>query len=145
MEVQFIRSEQTRPLRHLVLWPHISEEKNCIIDIDDREDAFHLGTFEQGQIISVGSFFQMTSGKLDFKKQYRLRAMATSPDFRGMNAGKELIQFAITELKERGIEVLWCDARINATGFYSNLEFSMLDEVYDVPLIGPHKFMWIEL
>ncbi len=145
MEVQFIRSEQTKPLRHLVLWPHISDVEKCIIDIDDREDAFHVGTFEQGQIISVGSFFQMNSSKLEFNHQYRLRAMATSPDFQGMNAGKELISFAVNELKRRDIEVLWCDARIKAKGFYANLGFTSLDEVYDVPLIGPHKFMWMKL
>jgi predicted GNAT family N-acyltransferase len=140
-----IDAAQTKPLRHLVLWPHIAKEEDCIIDIDQRADAIHLGTWANGRLVSIGSLFEMKSPKLQFEKQYRLRAMATHPDFMGKNAGRILINKACEILKEKGIEVLWCDAREAAIGFYSALGFQLLDETYEVPCIGPHKFMWIEL
>jgi len=41
--------------------------------------------------------------------------------------------------------VLWCDARLKAVPFYASLGFQSLPEVYDVPNIGPHQFMWIHI
>lgn len=145
MEVKRITPEQTRPLRHLVLWSHIEKEDDCVIDIDHRDDAFHLGVFVDGELRCIGSFFAMFSPKISFEKQYRLRAMATHPEFHGKGLARELILHALEILKEKEQDVLWCDARINAVGFYERLGFSQLDEVYDVPKIGPHKFMWKEI
>ena len=145
MYTQLITPEQTRPLRHLVLWPHIEKEEDCVIDIDHRDDAFHLGVFVDGELRCIGSFFAMFSPKISFKKQYRLRAMATHPEFHGKGLARELILHALEILKEKEKDVLWCDARINAVGFYERLGFSQIDEVYDVTKIGPHKFMWKEI
>lgn len=145
MEVKFITPEETRALRHLVLWPHLDSIEKCTIDLDHRSDAFHLGCYEGSALVSIGSFFKMDSPKLAVSNTYRLRAMATSPAFRGKHGGQSLLLFAFAELKRRNIPALWCDARINAVGFYESLGFLKLPEVYEVPLIGPHQFMWIEL
>jgi GNAT superfamily N-acetyltransferase len=143
--VKVIPASSTYPLRHRVLWPHIEKESDCVIDIDDHPKGFHLGVFEENSLISIGSFFPAVSPKIESRNAYRLRAMATHPDFRGRDAGKALIQFGITLLKERKAEVLWCDARLNAVPFYQKLGFNALDEIYEVRNIGPHKFMWIDL
>ena len=145
MEAKIISPSETHSLRHRVLWPHIERELDCVIDIDERRDAIHLGTFDGEKIVSIGSLFEMKSTKISFEKQYRLRAMATHPDHRGKDCGKILVEKAIEILREKKVDVLWCDARIGAVGFYQSLGFNVLDEVYDVPNIGPHKFMWIEL
>jgi predicted GNAT family N-acyltransferase len=142
LRVSQISPEQTKALRHLVLWPHIEKVEDCVIDIDAREDAIHLATFDGERIISIGSLFQMDSAKIDFKRQYRLRAMATHPDYRGMNAGRILVEHALDHLKNKGVEVLWCDAREIAVGFYQSIGFGKLPEKYDIPKIGPHYFMW---
>lgn len=144
-EIKLIRPEQTRALRHKVLWPHIQEERDCVIDIDAREDAFHLGCFDQEKLVSIGSFFQINTTKIEAAFPYRLRAMATDPEWRGKHAGSELILFALDYLKKRGVDVLWCDARKNAVGFYNSLGFEKLPQEYDVPKIGPHYFMWKRL
>ena len=145
MEVKFISPEETRTLRHRVLWPHLDAVEKCVIDMDHREDAFHLGTYVGEELAAIGSFFQMDSSKLSITGMYRLRAMATSPAFRGKHAGQNLLLFAFEELRRRHIPVLWCDARLNAVGFYESLGFLKKSEIYEVPLIGPHQFMWIEL
>jgi predicted GNAT family N-acyltransferase len=141
-EVKQIHPHLARPLRHRVLWPHIALEEECNIDIDLREDAIHLASFDGDRIVSVGSLFQMDSPKINFSKQYRLRAMATDPDYRGQRAGKVLVEKAMDILREKGADVLWCDAREIAVGFYESLGFIKLPEKYDIPKIGPHYFMY---
>jgi GNAT superfamily N-acetyltransferase len=116
-----------------------------VIDIDNREDAFHVGVFSEETLISVGSFFQLSSPRLHYSTQYRLRAMATDSDYRRLHAGELLLSFACHELHKRGVPVIWCDARLVAVPFYESNGFSKFSDLYEVPLIGPHHFMWKEL
>ena len=118
------------------------EEKDCVIDIDEREDAIHLGAFLDDQLVAVCSLFEMHSSKIEDKKQYRLRAMASLPEVRGSGAGKMIVQEALRLVEAKGMEVLWCDARKVALGFYEKLGFERIDEWYEVPKIGPHQFMY---
>ncbi len=143
LSVRIIPVEETYPLRHKVLWPHLAEQ-NCVTSTDGEEGAIHLGVFLDGVLIGVCSLFRTASDKLPFQNQYRLRAMATDPLFRGRNGAKALIESATTILRERGQEVLWCDARLGAVGFYEKQGFLSLPELYEIPLIGPHRFMWLE-
>lgn len=145
LSARFISSLETHSLRHNVLWPHLPSPEVCTIDIDNRKDAFHVGVFDEERLISIGSFFAMSSPRLEMNLQYRLRAMATDPSYRRMRAGEKLIEFAIDKLRSEGVQVLWCDARLIAVPFYESLGFSKLPDVYEVPLIGPHHFMWKEL
>ena len=71
--------------------------------------------------------------------------MAIDPIIQGTGTGAKIIQKAIEELKKKNIKLLWCDARLKATGFYEKLNFKVLGDIYEVPVIGPHKLMYIEL
>jgi GNAT superfamily N-acetyltransferase len=142
LSVRRISAADTHELRHRVLWPHLASPEVCVIDIDTREDAFHVGVFADDKLISIGSFFALQSPRLQQASHYRLRAMATDANFRRIHAGERLISFAVDELRDLGVEVLWCDARLVAVPFYEHLGFQKSDDVYEVPLIGPHHFMW---
>lgn len=141
-EVKRITAPECKPLRHQVLWPHIERLEDCNIDIDLREDAMHYSTVVDGKIVSIASFFAMPTDKLDFEKQYRLRAMATDPNFRKMGMGRVLIEQALQDLKDTGVDVLWCNARKMALGFYESLDFDVIDEWFEVPHVGMHKLMY---
>ncbi len=142
MIAKIITPELTKPLRHQVLWPHIADENNCTIDIDNRSDAIHLGTYDDERLVSILSLFQMDTPKLPDVKQYRLRAMATDPDYRGRGAGTLIVELAKYMIDDMGYDVLWCDARKVALGFYNRLEFQEIDEWYEVRNIGLHKLMY---
>lgn len=144
MKVMRINPEETRALRHKVLWPHKEFLEDCVIAIDHHEDAIHLGAFDGDRIVGVCSIFRMETPKLRFRNQYRLRAMATDPEYRGAGAGRAIVEEALKLVKSAGAEVLWCDARKVALGFYSRMGFNLIDEWYEVPLIGPHKLMYFE-
>lgn len=143
--IKKIHSDATKPLRHLVLWPHIEKEQDCIISEDQNDDAFHLGAFYNDALIAVGSFFVMRSPKIHHNNQVRLRAMASHPGYRGIGAARMLVLHSLQVLKQKDADVLWCDARLNAVGFYEGIGFQSFHEIYDVPKIGPHRFMYYEL
>ncbi len=138
-------SQDLYPLRHEVLWQH-KPESECGIEPDTLETTFHIGALdEKSTIIGTSTFILETNPAIEAEKQYRLRAMATHPSSRGSGLGKEMIRKAMGMLKEKGIEVLWCDARLKASGFYKNLGFKTKGDVYQVPEIGPHYLMYIKL
>jgi len=138
----FISSKQTYPLRLAVLWQHKNSLNECGLEIDDLESTFHVGVYKNKEIVAVGTFLQQQNEKFEAKNQYRLRAMATSPKVRGKNFGKLLIEFAIEELKNRKADLLWCDARKVALGFYEKMGFKIKGDFYEIPIIGSHKLMY---
>ena len=146
IEVKQISSKETHDLRHRVLWPHIALAEECVIDIDHRKDAIHLGAIKHGKVVGICSLFELSKPALGkYEKQYRLRVMATDASVRGLGAGAKLIDYAIALLRERGYDVLWCDARKVAIGFYERLGFEVVGDCYEIPNIGPHKLMCYSL
>lgn len=143
--VKKISAVATYPLRHEVLWPHIEKEADCGIEVDKQEGTFHVGALKDETVVSIATFLIEKHEDIPYKNQYRLRAMATSPEHRGANFGKKVIEFAIQELRNRNVEVVWCDAREVALGFYEKLGFKVTGDFYNVPDIGPHKLMYYEI
>ncbi len=141
--IRQVAPEETRELRHLVLWPHKQRIEDCVIDIDHRADAIHLGAFDSSdRLVGVCSLFEMPTPKLPDQRQYRLRAMATHPEVRGQGAGADLVREALRLIGGMGYNVLWCDARKVALGFYDRLGFERINEWYEVPNIGLHQLMY---
>ncbi len=144
--VRLVSPEATRRLRHQVLWPHRSNISDCTIDIDHRSEAFHLGAFDRSEkLVGVCSLFEMSTPKLHDRRQLRLRAMATAPEVRGMGAGAAIVNEALRLAGGMEYDVLWCDARKVALGFYAKLSFERIDEWYEVPMIGLHQLMYHRL
>jgi len=144
-ETKLISSQNTYPLRLSVLWPHFDKVDQCGIDIDEAEGTFHVGAFKDGEVVSIGTFLVEKNEKFNNEKQYRLRAMATSPKLRGEGFGQQVIDVGIKELKKRNTKILWCDARKIALRFYEKMGFTIIGDYYDVPKIGPHKLMFYNI
>lgn len=145
IEVKILDTESIRKLRHKVLWPHLESYQDCVIDPDFDERTFHMGAVKDGKVVGTSTFIVDINDKFEEKNQYRLRAMATDPEIRGTGTGAKILEKGIEELRKREIKLLWCDARLNATGFYEKMNFSVIGGIYDVPKIGPHKTMYIDL
>ena len=146
MKIREIKnSKQLWPLRNLVLWRH----KNllaCGIEPDIKRSTFHLGAVDDDDnILGTATFISEKNENFRDNKQYRLRAMATHPSARGTGLGEKIILESIAKLKRKKVEILWCDARIEATGFYDKMGFSVVGDIYEVPEIGPHKLMYYKI
>lgn len=139
--VKEIKPKDCYFIRHQVLWQHKSYN-DCGIDIDDQAGAIHLGAYKGDKLICVASFFKQSQVKFSEKNQYRLRAMATLPSAQNTGAARALLNTAFQILKAKGQDLLWCDARIIATGFYEKLGFEKLGDSYSIPIIGLHYLMY---
>lgn len=141
MRIAFIKAKDTWPLRHSVLRSHQSIE-DCDYPNDRNPDSFHLGAYEGKQLVGVGSFYKERQPTVLGHFQWRLRGMAVLPDFRGKGVGQQLLRFAFDELKAKRADVLWCQAREKALGFYAKLGFSSKGEPFSLEGFGVHHIMY---
>jgi predicted GNAT family N-acyltransferase len=81
----------------------------------------------------------------DARTPWQLRGMATDPAVRGSGAGRALAEAALTLVAARGGDLLWCNAREAAAGFYRRMGFAVVTERFPIDPIGPHYGMLKEL
>ena len=137
-----IKAEDTYPIRKSVLREGMTLSHKMAGDHD--VDTLHLGLFDQDQLVCIGSFMKAT--KADFKGlQYQLRGMASAKGSEGKGYGKALLTTAEQILKDRKVDVLWCNARVVAKEFYSKLGYQLIGDVFEVDQVGPHFLMFKNL
>jgi len=77
----------------------------------------------------------------DARAPWQLRGMATDPAVRGAGAGRALVDASLALVARRGGDLLWCDARVSAAGFYERMGLTVVTGEYDKPGVGPHVGM----
>lgn len=145
VKIKKVKVDLIKPLRYQVLWPHLENEAACQIEPDNENSTFHIAALLEDKIVGTATLIVDVNKKFSEPNQYRLRAMATAPEVRGYGVGAKIIQNVIAELKKREVKLVWCDARLIATGFYEKQDFRVKGKAYQVPDIGPHKLMYKEL
>lgn len=141
-----VQARDTYPLRHKLLRPQ-GTVADCVFRGDEDDLTFHLGAFVENQLVSVASFYFENHD--DFAAvhphQYRLRGMATLPEHQGQGMSYALLKTAFPLIKQNQCSLLWCNAREAAEGFYKKVGFVSHGEIFEIPLIGPHRLMSIEI
>lgn len=139
IKIKNISAQETYKIRLAVLRKNIDLPYK--FKEDELENTFHLGAFYNNKLVGIASFMQ---NRIDVVngEQYQLRGMATLPEVRGMGAGRLLIEEAKRILKVKGIDVLWCNARKEAVGFYKSLNFVTIGKEFEVQKVGPHFKMY---
>lgn len=152
MDIRPISAAETRPLRGSVLRPGQPPE-NLVYPGDDAPGSFHAGAFVDGELVGVASVFpepmpaafRPDRSDLDGGNAYRLRGMATRPDLQGRGIGKAALLRCIEHVRKAGADVLWCNARTPALGFYRPLGFTPVGDEFEIEGIGPHYVMWLDV
>lgn len=145
VDIKIVDAKAVRELRHRVLWPHLPTPEDCVIEPDELKTTIHVAAILEDKVVGVSTLIIDHNDNFKAMKQYRLRAMATAPEVRGFGIGAKIIDKAIELLSQNNTELLWCDARLIATGFYEKQNFKIKGKVYEVPKIGPHKLMYKRL
>ena len=141
-QAQKISAVQTIDLRSRILRPTQPIEM-CHYAEDNFASTFHLGISSNGKIICNGTFIQQVSEKLPGAElPYRLRGMATEPAYQKQGLGSVIVYAGLQELEVRHCDLLWFNARTSAENFYLKLGFDSFVEIFEIPLIGPHKVMY---
>jgi GNAT superfamily N-acetyltransferase len=144
MEVLRIKAIDTHLIRHKMLRPNGTLE-DCIFQGDGDELTFHLGAFVDKKLVSVASFYFEKHPNFSDLYQYRLRGMATLPEFQGQGLSSALLRTAFPVIKQNQCSLLWCNAREKAQGFYSKVGFTPTGDLFTIPQIGKHQLMSIKI
>jgi predicted GNAT family N-acyltransferase len=141
--VEEVAAGVTYPLRGAVLRPGRPVE----IPGDDDAATFHLAArTAEGQVVGVVRFHpNPCPWRPDAARAWQLRGMATDPAVRHTGAGRALVAEGLARVARAGGDLVWCDARAAASGFYERLGFHVVTEPYEISPIGPHLGMVIEL
>jgi GNAT superfamily N-acetyltransferase len=76
----------------------------------------------------------------DGRDAWQVRGMATRGDLVRRGIGRALLRHALAALRDAGgPELLWCNARVAALGFWEREGWVIVSEVFDIPGVGPHR------
>ncbi len=142
--IRFITVEETLPLRNVVLREGKLTPDECRFPSDNLPGNFHLGYFDNEQLICIASFHPQSYGEYP-GAGYQLRGMGTADGYKGKGKGKELVEFAKQYLRGRSADYMWCNARQVAVSFYERLGLKIVSPQFEVPGIGPHYVMYVKL
>jgi predicted GNAT family N-acyltransferase len=109
IKIKEIQAQETYQLRQQVMWPTKPLE---FVILDNDKEGIHFGLLKDAIIISVVSLF-IENNAAQFRK------FATKISEQGNGYGSILLTHVInTVSKEKNIDKLWCNARVDKTLFY---------------------------
>lgn len=142
--IEEIQAKTTHVIRHAVLRKGQPIE-SCVFEGDEKTSSIHLGVFTNRKLIGVLSAYERKHTNLKESLAYQVRGVAVLEAFRGHGVGWLLMRRIEDILSEKGIPVIWLNARILAVPFYEKLDYAILGEPFDIPLIGQHYFYYKHL
>lgn len=140
MEIRPITPAEARIVRLPVLRPGMSPEA-AVFDHDDDPATRHFGAFEGGKLVGVATFFPEPCPVRPRQRAWRLRGMATFPEMQGRGGGSRLVEEGLRVARADNAELMWCNARVSARGFYERLGFATFGDEFVLPVAGPHYVM----
>ncbi|HZX58966.1 MAG TPA: GNAT family N-acetyltransferase [Mucilaginibacter sp.] len=142
--IRFIPVEDTLAIRNNILRGGKLTLDQCRFPGDEAEGTFHLGYFDNEKLVCIATFHLQNHKKYP-GKGYQLRGMATLDDYRGRGIGNQLVNFAIVYLRGQKVNYVWCNARKAALKFYIDLGFEVISDEFEVPVIGPHRILYLKI
>ncbi|WP_372753893.1 GNAT family N-acetyltransferase [Mariniflexile sp.] len=142
--IKYISTSDAYTVRHPVLRKGKPFE-SCIFEGDDLDTTFHLGIYKQEQLVGVCTFVKNNHTLLSEVFQYQLRGMAVLDAYQNQGLGAKLVTQGEAILKEKKINVIWCNAREKAANFYKKIGFNIIGEPFNIPNIGKHYIMFKKL
>ena len=142
--IRFIPVEDALPIRNKILREGKLSLDECYFPTDKIEGAFHLGYFQNEQLVCIASFHPQLYGQY-IGGGYQLRGMATLEEFQGKGIGNQLVNFAIVYLRGKKANYIWCNARVPALRFYQNIGFEIISDQFQIPVTGPHHVLYLKI
>ena len=140
-----ITASDTRELRRKVLRPS-QRAKDLVYPGDDDDTTFHIGFFEAGALLGVASIYKESTSKVPSSEQmYKLRGMAVEKVLQGQGIGSKIIEECVSIVKNNDGKTIWCNARVNALGFYKKIGFKVSGEEFEIEGIGPHYILYLDI
>jgi predicted GNAT family N-acyltransferase len=126
-------------LRHQVLRFGLPETASVYPE-DELPTTFHLAATVDTEIVGCITVFPEA---FEGEPGWRLRGMATADDRRGQGVGAAMLRDAQRRVVDLGGNLLWCNARLSAAGFYEGCGFGLVGPEFLGEMDIPHrKAVW---
>ncbi|MBD3297029.1 MAG: GNAT family N-acetyltransferase [candidate division Zixibacteria bacterium] len=142
--VRQVAQPEIKAIRQAVLRPYLSVAE-CDLPGDEWPETAHFAAFSDNMMVSIASIYHEPPPGSDRIDSWRLRGMATLPECRGGGYGTACLQACLDHVRSKGGQHIWCNARTPAVPFYERYGFRRIGEEFEIPKIGPHYVMEIEL
>lgn len=139
--IKKISSAETFSVRHPVLRKGKPME-SCHFEGDDLETTQHFGLYLKQEIVGIISLFKKSNPDFQEKNQYQIRGMAVLEDQRKKDFGKALILYSEEQCKNQNVDLIWFNARIEASGFYEKMGYQKIGTPFEIPDVGEHIVMF---
>ncbi len=106
---------------------------------DDEPTTHHFGAFIGDDCVGCVTILRR---EFENEAAWQLRGMAVNADLQKSGLGGRLLDFAEdVVLNQNHSSLLWCNARVPASGFYERKGWQIVSEVFEYPQAGPHVKM----
>jgi predicted GNAT family N-acyltransferase len=131
-------AESTYPL-----WRDVLREGRPVARLADPEGTFHLAARTgEGRLVGVVRFSPAPCPwRPGARDPWQLRGMATDSAVRSIGVGRALVSEGLRRVAGLGGDLVWCDARMAAVGFYQRMGFAVVTEEFQKPEGGAHLGM----
>jgi GNAT superfamily N-acetyltransferase len=116
--------------------------ESCRFDGDDLETTQHFGFYLNRKLVGIISLFRNNSPSFSEKKQCQIRGMAVLECHRKKDFGRALINHSEKDCKDHEVDLIWFNARMEATGFYEKMGYQKKGIPFDIPDVGEHIVMF---
>lgn len=108
IHIEQIRPELTWRLRQRVLYP---AKKLYEMEMEEDNDGYHFGAFQNGNLVGVVSLFQKGTN-------FQFRKFAVDAPVQNTGIGKTLLKYIENFAIAQDAKQIWCNARNTAIAFY---------------------------
>jgi len=120
ISIEQIRPEATWQLRKDLLYPAALKHE---MEMPEDVDGIHFGAFRDNRLAGVVSLFQEGT-------EFQFRKLAVAADMQHEGIGGSLVAYVIAYAEENGGTRIWCNARLEATGFYLKQGFMQTGNLF---------------
>ncbi|TLX78126.1 GNAT family N-acetyltransferase [Labilibacter sediminis] len=120
LSIEEIAAEETLGIRRDVMWPGKPLE---YVKLQDDSEGLHFGLKLNGELVTVVSLFVKN-------EEAQFRKLATISAHQGNGYASLMLDHIITLSQNKGVTKLWCNARVNKTGFYHKIGMYETDQKF---------------
>jgi GNAT superfamily N-acetyltransferase len=136
--IRLAKIEEILDLRWTILRDGLPRE-SANFEGDTEPTTHHFAAIVDDKPVACATFLHRP---FNDEPAWQLRGMAVKPDLQKTNIGKRLLQFAERfVLDQKYSTLLWCNARVPASGFYQRQGWTIVGEPFNIPSAGPHVKM----
>jgi predicted GNAT family N-acyltransferase len=143
-EIREIEAEDTHHLRRALLRPH-QELAEMSWPGDELPDTLHVGGYRHDRLVGISTIHRQRLPGSSEVETWRVRGTAVDHGQRGYGLGGLLLRRCMEYAATMGARLVWANAKVGAYGFYERYGFRRFGDPFDLPHIGPHYLMYVEL